>query len=228
MSIEKIKKYDFFPIDFCFFLLYHPNKERIRMSLSYFEIWRGIDRLAQNKGLSPSGLAIKAGLDPTSFNKSKRIGPDGKRRWLSMESLNKVLSATHTSFLEFISLCGQEALSSQSLPLIVTKDLLTYTDEKGYFIPSDNIDTFDIPMALPNDCYAVELSQGIYNYQPGDILIVNPQTEIRRGDRIIIKHGDTISIDKFIRQTKNTLETENENIDIDTVDWMTRIIWVRQ
>ena len=37
------------------------------MVLSYFEIWTGIDRLAESLGLSPSGLAVRAGLDPNAF-----------------------------------------------------------------------------------------------------------------------------------------------------------------
>ena len=51
------------------------------MQLSYNEIWKGLEKLAEVKGLSLSALAQKAGLDPTSFNKSKRIGLDGRKRW---------------------------------------------------------------------------------------------------------------------------------------------------
>ena len=40
-------------------------------------IWAAIDALAAKKGLSASGLAKKAGLDPTAFNPSKRHGADG-------------------------------------------------------------------------------------------------------------------------------------------------------
>ena len=65
------------------------------------QIWLGLDRLATAHGYSPSGLAKKAGLDPTSFNKSKRISPDGKPRWPSTESLAKVLAATESTMSEF-------------------------------------------------------------------------------------------------------------------------------
>ena len=40
--------------------------------LTHAQIWRGIDRLAQRAGLSPSGLARQAGLDPTTFNQIGR------------------------------------------------------------------------------------------------------------------------------------------------------------
>lgn len=68
------------------------------------QIWYGIDQLASSRGLSPSGLAKRAGLDPTSFNKSKRVSPDGKPRWPSTESLAKVLSVTDATMSELIGM----------------------------------------------------------------------------------------------------------------------------
>jgi len=69
---------------------------------THAQIWSGLDRLAKAKGYSPSGLAKLSGLDPTSFNKSKRISPDGKPRWPSTESLSKVLSVTDMSLSDFV------------------------------------------------------------------------------------------------------------------------------
>src|ERR1700681_2230741 len=54
--------------------------------LTHAQIWSAIDGLAKRSGLSPSGLAKRAGLDPTTFNKSKRVTPDGSARWPSTES----------------------------------------------------------------------------------------------------------------------------------------------
>ena len=62
--------------------------------LTHSQIWGAIDALAARHGLSPSGLAKLAGLDPTTFNKSKRGGANGKLRWPSTESVSKVLRAT--------------------------------------------------------------------------------------------------------------------------------------
>lgn len=69
---------------------------------THTEIWIGIDRLAEKSGYSPSGLAKKAGLDATSFNKSKRVSPDGKPRWPSTESISKVLSVTGKTMSDLI------------------------------------------------------------------------------------------------------------------------------
>lgn len=72
------------------------------------QIWTGLDRLASAFGYSPSGLAKKAGLDATSFNKSKRISPDGKPRWPSTESISKVLSVTGATMSDLISFIEAE------------------------------------------------------------------------------------------------------------------------
>ena len=71
------------------------------------QIWQGLDRLAKSKGFSPSGLAKRAGLDPTSFNKSKRISPDGKPRWPSTESLSKVLRVTSSTMSDFTAMVDE-------------------------------------------------------------------------------------------------------------------------
>ena len=69
----------------------HPKAPR---TLTHEQIWTALDRLAERSGLSPSGLAKRAGLDPTTFNKSKRITSDGRERWPSTESVAKALGAT--------------------------------------------------------------------------------------------------------------------------------------
>lgn len=88
---------------------------------THTEIWRGIDRLASSMGYSPSGLAKKAGLDPTSFNKSKRISPDGKPRWPSTESISKILSVTDMTMMDFFAMTGKKETESDHVAL-KTKD----------------------------------------------------------------------------------------------------------
>ena len=71
-------------------------------SLTHRQIWQAIDMLALRSGLSASGLARAAGLDPTTFNRSKRLAANGKQRWPSTESLSKALEAAGTSMEEFV------------------------------------------------------------------------------------------------------------------------------
>ncbi len=81
--------------------------------MKHDEIWRALDTLAAENGLSASGLAKRAGLDPTTFNPSKRRMQDGRARWPSTESLAKVLEATGASLEAFTALVtGARALTS--------------------------------------------------------------------------------------------------------------------
>lgn len=75
--------------------------ETPHQSLTHAWIWAALDQLAANHNLSPSGLARLAGLDPTAFNRSKRVTGEGRLRWPSTESLAKVLDATGTSLNDF-------------------------------------------------------------------------------------------------------------------------------
>jgi phage repressor protein C with HTH and peptisase S24 domain len=86
--------------------------------LTHNQIWTAIDRLAARAKLTPSGLAKKAGLDPTTFNKSKRITPEGRPRWPSTESVAKALAATSTkvdTFVNLITDSGKMAISNVPL-----------------------------------------------------------------------------------------------------------------
>ena len=76
--------------------------------LTHARVWNAIDALARRYSLSPSGLAKRAGLDPTSFNKSKRVTGEGRPRWPTTESIAKVLEATGASFEDFIALVTAE------------------------------------------------------------------------------------------------------------------------
>src|SRR3954454_4170392 len=90
-----------------------------RPMLTHADIWNAVDCLAARSKLSASGLAKAAGLDPTTFNKSKRITPKGRPRWPSTESVAKALAATNTKVDTFMSLLtdsGKAMISN--VPLI--------------------------------------------------------------------------------------------------------------
>ena len=84
--------------------------------LTHGKIWTAIDALARRYGLSPSGLAKRAGLDATAFNPSKRVTTEGRPRWLTTESLAKVLSATGATLDEFVDLLEAEAAGLRKAP----------------------------------------------------------------------------------------------------------------
>ena len=66
-------------------------------------VWRAIDRTAKAHGLSASGLARGAGLDPTAFNESKRISRIRKPRWPNVETIAKLLDSVGDSVEDFVA-----------------------------------------------------------------------------------------------------------------------------
>lgn len=64
-------------------------------------LWDTICRIAKNNNMTCSGLARKCGLDATSFNHSKHFSAQGQPRWISTETLAKVLLTTNTTPKEF-------------------------------------------------------------------------------------------------------------------------------
>src|ERR1700752_4579172 len=69
---------------------------------THAKVWRAIDRTAEAHGLTASGLARVATLDPTSFNRSKRLSPTKKPRWPSVETIAKVLNGVGDSVEDFV------------------------------------------------------------------------------------------------------------------------------
>lgn len=87
--------------------------------LSHEKVWAAIDALASQNGLSPSGLARRAGLDPTAFNPSKRVAGDGRPRWPSTESLAKVLAATGEALNTFAARVETPGGPTDAAPALV-------------------------------------------------------------------------------------------------------------
>src|SRR5271155_5692457 len=90
------------------------------MALKHTDIWRAIDRLAEQNDFSPSGLALKAGLSSTSFNPSKRMFKN-RKRWPSTESIAMILQATGATLDEFVALATGDGASGTTLPLLGLK-----------------------------------------------------------------------------------------------------------
>ena len=96
-------------------------------------VWGAIDALAARHGLSPSGLARKAGLDATAFNPSKRYGNDNRPRWPSTESIAKVLAATGESLDAFVGLAQRkEDAPARGIEKSSARNL-----KQGGFLPRD-------------------------------------------------------------------------------------------
>lgn len=70
-------------------------------------LWCAIDNLAAKNHMSCSGMARRSGLDATVFNKSKRYSRAGKPHYPSMKSVEKVLTATGTSMVDFAEMIAE-------------------------------------------------------------------------------------------------------------------------
>ncbi|MGU9980827.1 S24 family peptidase [Phreatobacter sp. HK31-P] len=206
---------------------------------SHADIWAAIDRLAETNGLSASGLAKRAGLDATTFNKSKRVMLDGRERWPSTESVAKVLNATGTSFGEFVSLVGGSRMSTTPLPILgfAQAGAGGYFDAGGF--PAGNgWDEVSFPDIPDDSIYALEI-QGdsmLPVYRDGDRIVVSPTAPIRRGDRVVVQTAEgEIMAKELKRQTNRTVELTSLNQDhgdrsftVSEIAWMARIMWVSQ
>ncbi|TIR99042.1 MAG: helix-turn-helix transcriptional regulator, partial [Mesorhizobium sp.] len=163
--------------------------------LSHDRVWAAIDALAERYSLSASGLARRAGLDSTAFNKSKRLSSDGRPRWPSTESLAKIIEATGASLEEFTVLVEGHGASAAPPPRMAVP-LLGFAqagaggffDDAGY--PSgQGWDLVELPARAAETSYALKV-QGdsmLPLYRNGDVLIVEPGAPTRKGDRVVVK-----------------------------------------
>jgi phage repressor protein C with HTH and peptisase S24 domain len=209
---------------------------------SHKQVWAAIDTIAERYGFSASGLAKKSGLDPTSFNPSKRNGPDGRPRWPTTESIANLLEAAGASVEEFADLLsgrkGQPPRRKQ-IPLLG----LARAGKGGFFDDSgfpvgNGWDEIEVPGVTDNTAYALEITGDsmLPVYREGDTIIVSPGATIRKGDRVVVKTADGQVMAKIMqRQTAKNVELASFNaahdtktLDMKDVDWMARIIWASQ
>ena len=155
------------------------------MSLTHNQIWTAIDRLAARAKLTPSGLAKKAGLDPTTFNKSKRITPEGRPRWPSTESVAKSLAATGTKVDTFVSLItdgGKAAISNVPLIGFAEAGAGGYFDDGGFPV-GKGWEEIAFPSVTDEHAYALEISGDSMKpaYRDGDVIVVSPAAPVPQG-----------------------------------------------
>jgi phage repressor protein C with HTH and peptisase S24 domain len=214
----------------------HPKTQR---PLTHEQIWTALDRLADRAGLSASGLARKSGLDPTTFNKSKRITADGHERWPSTESIAGALAATDCSIDGFVQLIGDGPRGARTIPLFSFAQAASggALDDRG-FAAGKGRNEIALPFADDEHAYALEISGDALwpAYRDGDIIVVAPATAIRRGDRVMVKTSDgEVMIGELKRRTARTLELQllytkgvQRALAASDVAWVARIVWAKQ
>ena len=217
--------------------------------MKHDDIWRALDTLAAENGLSASGLAKRSGLDATTFNPSKRRMPDGRARWPSTESLAKVLTATGASLEDFTALVsGARTLANvasgvraaaRRIPLIGLAQAggEGFFDDGGYPV-GGGWDEVSLPDISDANAYALEISGDSMEpvFRDGDMVIVSPAAPIRRGDRVVARttRGEVMA-KQLVRRSAKRVELRSLNpehpdysFDLNEVAWLHRVIWASQ
>ena len=208
--------------------------------LTHNQIWTAIDRLAARSKLTASGLAKKAGLDPTTFNKSKRITPEGRPRWPSTESVAKALAATSTKVDTFVSLItdgGKTAISNVPLIGFAEAGSGGYFDDGGFPV-GKGWEDISFPSVTDKHAYALKISGDSMKpvYRDGDIIVVSPAATVRKGDRVVVKtKDDEVMVKELKRKNSKSIELKSLNsehrdrtLSMSDVVWIARIVWASQ
>ncbi len=212
--------------------------------MKHDDIWRAIDTLAAEHGMSASGLAKRSGLDATTFNPSKRRMPDGRLRWPSTESIAKVLAATGASFEFFTSLVtgsprGSSARPPRQIPLLGLAQAGGdgYFDDAGFPV-GGSWDEVSLPEIGDPNAYALEIAGDSMEpvFRDGDMVVVSPMAPIRRGDRVVARTwAGEVMAKQLARRSAKRVELKSLNpahrdrsFDLTEIAWLHRIIWASQ
>lgn len=213
--------------------------------LSHEQVWAAIDALAKRHGLTSSGLAKRAGLDPTTFNPSKRFAGDGRPRWPSTESLSKILEATGESVGRFVAGLDPEERTVTARPeAFAGIPVAAFSSEADADFDAKGAPTGPAwePLTLPprkaDKLFALSVEgDGLLPvYRHGDVVVISRKTPVRTGDRVVVKPKNSqmtllclehrtakAYVFKALSGASARLQLGHED-----VDWMGRIVWASQ
>jgi len=215
------------------------KQAKAQRMLTHDQIWAALDRLAARAGLSPSGLAKRAGLDPTTFNKSKRVTSDGRERWPSTESIAKALAAADSSIEVFARLVDDDAGDGRTVPMLglALASANGAFDERG-FPSGKGWREIALPTTEDDRAFALEISGDALApaYRDGDVILVSPSAPIRKGDRVVVKtKAGEAMVATLKRRTTKALELQPLDVAqsermmaAGDVAWIARIVWASQ
>ena len=210
-----------------------------RPMLTHAQIWTALDRLAARAGLSASGLAKKAGLDPTTFNKSKRITPDGRPRWPSTELIAKALRGDRRHDRHFRGADHRpRRRPAHAVPVIGFAEAGAggYFDDGG-FPAGKGWDEIPFPAVNDEQTYALEVratrcSRSIATATSSFRRLADPPRRPRRGQNKGRRgHGQGVEAPHRQDARAAPAQTEAQGAHArrwTTWLWIARIIWASQ
>ena len=209
--------------------------------LTHNDLWKAIDQLAAKHRLSPSGLARLAGLDPTTFNKSKRNLADGRLRWPSTESLAKVLDATGATLSDFVTLVGRDsnAAAWQNTPLLRFSSALKDGSFDSRGRPAgENWGWRRLPRTGDPNAFAIEIDVQDFApiYRRGDLLLLSPLAEPSDRARLLIRlTSGELQLQEVLRHNLQLIEVQNlqrvgpiAGVRRSSISWTARVLWTSQ
>lgn len=158
------------------------------------DLWEALDALALEQGLTPSGLARAAGLDPTTFNPSRRISPHGDMRWMALPTLLRALDVLKISPADFIRrLEGTERGQGASTARRIRGLPLSRLRGSGLFDSAGRPtgvlwEEVTLPCAVTGDAYAIRVDTDAMEplLREGSSLVLMPDMPPRRSDRVLL------------------------------------------
>ena len=212
----------------------------MKFMLTHSDVWAAIDALAERNGLSASGLARRSGLDPTTFNRSKRTTRGGRPRWPSTESISKAMAATGSGVSGlFAEQLRREGAPAHTIPVIGHAQAggNGFFDDAGYPVGAGWDEVAFPDLGDPN-AYALEIAGDSMEpvYRDGDIAVVSPAASLRRGDRVVARTRDGEVLAKWLgRLSARRVELRSFNpahedriLARQDLDWIARIVWASQ
>lgn len=199
------------------------------LNAMHIQLWATIDRLAAHYNLSVSGLARKAGLDPTIFNRSKRIRSDGKLHWPSTESVARIIDATGISPEQaFGFFCGVD-VHDLIERCAVKRSLDQLRPNRQWLV--------DITVLSPHHLCIVEVTDDALSpfYCRGDSLLCTLTDQIDNGQTVLLQNrAGRFQTGRLKEQSTRTVTLWTaerggtfEQLQTSEIAWMIRILWVR-
>jgi phage repressor protein C with HTH and peptisase S24 domain len=110
--------------------------------------------------------------------------------------------------------------------------------DSGGFPVGQGWDEVNIPVGPNSNTYALEVSGDsmLPLYRDGDVVIVSPSEQVRRGDRVVVRTNSGEVMAKILhRQTNSQVELHSLNPEhpprifrTEEIDWIARILWASQ
>ena len=211
------------------------DEEQGKAMLTHQQVWAAIEALAERHGMTASGLARRSGLDPTTFNRSKRVGNDGRQRWPSTESVAKILEATNVSLDEFLALLRQT--SGEETGGFEEPAQAAYGGDAVTCVEVD-WSAMDFPGAPRAALIMLEVGDDtmLPTYKPGGRLVARKSGKVSAGDRIAVATlTGALLVRDVARKARGRLFLQGWNaaqpdhvLDEAEIDWTAKVLWASQ